>query len=196
MKALLRNPAFAVACLLLALYLGLVRQQRLEQLKDLDHTGVPSSGGTEVGSLTWMQSSLGRLVDSVAYPDLEPIAAVRSIGLDLLDTESARTRAARLELARWTAPGDFPWLTELLEITAVDGQPAYNLHLTAIGDEAQVLSWTEHILNSPTGQGYLCDPGRVHLEATTSGQLKLDLVIRIWPTDAFIPPSDRTEAST
>jgi hypothetical protein len=196
MKVYFRNPYFALAALILAAYLVSAWSDRQNRLQQLNLTGASGQSQVDAASLSWLAPQLGQLPETVPYPALEPLHALESSGLGLLDSDSAVARAARLELARWTALGEFPWQTERLKIIKVRGQNAYELHLTATGEEAQVLSWTEYILASPTGIGYLCDPGRSHLMAVQAGQLKLDLMIRVWPAEAFLAPPEVAEASS
>lgn len=103
-----------------------------------------------------------------------------------LEGDAQRMRAARAELARWSAGGELPVTTQHLKAEAPQGEPWTLLTVEAEGKEAEILATLQHLLNAPgPANGYLTDPARVVIDVAGRRRLRLELQLRVWPMEAF-----------
>ena len=185
MERIFCHPVLLIICLLSSLGLAWAWQVRSEEFALLQpsHT---SADEIEISpSLNWLQQQLGGLGKNAPKIREEAFEGAEIIGWELLDSTSALSVAAQCELARWASPGRLPLQTQSVAISKVEGHPALELRLQASGAEPEVLAWLEHLLHAPTNEGYLTDPGQVHLK-TEDETLHLTLAVRVWPAATFL----------
>lgn len=104
-----------------------------------------------------------------------------------LQGDEQRIRATRAELARWSAGGELPIVTQRLAADSPDQAAWSRLTVEAEGAEAEALATLQHLLASPgLESGYLTDPARVVVEVAGRGRLRFELQLRVWPVDAFV----------
>lgn len=125
--------------------------------------------------------------DTSGFPGitLESEAALRG--------DEQRVRAARAELARWSAGGELPIVAQRLAAHAPVDEAWTRLTLEAEGNEAETLATLQYLLAAPgPANGYLTDPGRVVVEFAGRGRLRFELQLRIWPIDAFVATEEES----
>ena len=107
--------------------------------------------------------------------------------------DEPRVRAARAELARWSAGGELPIAAQRLAAQVPAGEAWTRLTLEAEGREAETLATLQHLLAAPgPANGYLTDPARVVVEVAGRGRLRFELQLRIWPVDTFIATEEES----
>jgi hypothetical protein len=186
MERLLTHPLTSCLFLLLSLALAKSWQVRTEVFADLLPENAATRSGEVSSSYSWLQKQLGILPKTAPKVRMEAFEGAELSGWDLLDSTQPLAVATQTELARWSGPGRLPLKTSGVSVTAVDGHPTYEIQLVATGEEPEVLAWLDHLLNTPTGVGYLTDPSRVRLTSPANNQVRLELSVRVWPAKVFL----------
>lgn len=120
-------------------------------------------------------------------PDTGGFPGVTLQGSSSLEGDEQRVRAARAELARWSAGGELPITTQRLEAEVPQDEAWTLLTVEAEGKEAETLATLQHLLAAPgPANGYLTDPARVVIDVVGRGRLRFELQLRVWPIDAFV----------
>lgn len=192
MERFLTHRGYLLCCLVAALLLALLWQNRgtrFERLQPnaygLEQTEVPAS-------FAWLQLELGKLGTPAPAVREDTFEGAEVVGMELLDSTLPLAVAGQTELSRWSSPGRLPLETQKVSIAEVDGFPALELSIEASGPEMEVLAWLDHLLHAPVGAGYVTDPALVHLTADGEN-LQMHLAVRVWPASVFLRPSLPTE---
>lgn len=193
MERFFTHRGYLLTCIVLAALLAWLWQQREVRFARLQPENFGMEASEVPASFAWMKEELGELAESA--PTVREIAfeGAEIVGMELLDSDSPLAIATQTELSRWSSPGRLPLATQKLSVTRVDGFPAMQIEIEANGPEIEVLAWMDHLLQAPSGSGYLTDPAMVHL-TTEEEVLHLKLAVRVWPAAAFMRNSLPTEA--